>query len=55
MEQKKRFFCTTLLFALKIIYLIVFSPKFLLETLEKILETKISVKKLYNIFFYILI
>ena len=33
----------------KIVYLIVFSPKFLLETLE----TKISVKKLFNIFFSI--
>ena len=35
----------------KIMYLMVFSPKFLLETLENILETKISVKKLLNIFF----
>ena len=31
-----------------------FSLKFLLETLEKNLETKISVKKLLNIFFSIL-
>ena len=30
-----------------------FSPKFLLETLETILETKISVKKLLNILFSI--
>ena len=35
-------------------YLMFFSLKFLLETLENILETKISVKKLLNILFYIL-
>ena len=31
-----------------------FSPKFLLKTLEIILETKISVKKLLNILFSVL-
>ena len=35
-------------------YLILFSLKFLLETLENILKTKISVKKLLNILFSIL-
>ena len=35
-------------------YLMVFLPKFLLETLENILETKISVKKLLNILFSVL-
>ena len=34
--------------------LIVFSPKFLLETLENILEKNISVKKLFSILFSIL-
>ena len=38
----------------KIIYLIVFSLKFLLETLENILKTNISVKKLLNILFSVL-
>ena len=36
-------------------YLMVFSPKFLFETLENILETKIFVKKLLNILFSILL
>ena len=35
-------------------YLMVFSLKFLLETLENILKTKISVKKLLNILFSIM-
>ena len=35
-------------------YLMVFSPKFLLETLENILETKISVQKTIKYFIFLL-